>query len=410
MRRSPANDSRTSARTTGVAANEASSTPSSVSHCAPGSASVAVRTTIVPPPAATPCTPGSSVSASSAPSGDHRQTWIDVASSIGLAVNTMPGPSTVATARTCRSGGVTGSPSTSSRRAPSRSAHVTERPVGRDGRHARHELDPRLVVRPRRRSSVAPGRPGRRGAPRAARWSRRCTVMIRPASLQCTSARYGKLCAVPLDVDDRAVEADDVQRDVGVGGAGGRVRQLGRRGRRVGRVAEVPALHGRRVDAGDGEGRAVGAPPEAAVAVHLLGGDEVGAAPRDRLGLVGIAAGEEAPAPVELADAQQAAADVGDARASGSGRGSNTGPATGSSRAWPLISPPTNSRPPMANAVTVTSASVAKAVMPPADSRVRSRRARSSGGRSSSSRPEQVVGVGDEALLAGGRRRRPTGS
>ena len=118
--------------------------------------------------------------------------------------------------------------------------------------------------------------------------------------------------AVPLDVDDRAVEADDVQRDVGVGGAGGRVRQLGRRGGGIGGIAEVPALHRRRVDPGDGEGGAVGAPPVAAVAVHLLGGDEVGGAPRDRLGLVGLAAGEEAPATVELADAQQAAADVGD--------------------------------------------------------------------------------------------------
>ena len=66
---------------------------------------------------------------------------------------------------------------------------------------------------------------------------------------------------------------------------------------------------------------------------HLLGGDEVGAAPRDRLGLVVVAAGEHAPATVELADAQQAPADVGDASAGGSGRGSNTGPATGSSRA-----------------------------------------------------------------------------
>ena len=68
----------TSARSVGVAACDASSTPSSVSHCAPGSASVAVRTTTVPPPAATACTPGSSVSASSAPSGVRRQTWIDV--------------------------------------------------------------------------------------------------------------------------------------------------------------------------------------------------------------------------------------------------------------------------------------------------------------------------------------------
>ena len=59
---------------TGVAAADVSSTPSSVSHWAPGSASVAVRTTTVPPPAATVCAPGSSVSASSSPETVRRQT------------------------------------------------------------------------------------------------------------------------------------------------------------------------------------------------------------------------------------------------------------------------------------------------------------------------------------------------
>ena len=87
----PRNDRCTSARTTGVAANDVSSTPSRVAHCAPGSASVAVRTTIVPPPAATVWTPGSSVSASSCPSGVRRQTCSTVASSIGLARNTHAG-------------------------------------------------------------------------------------------------------------------------------------------------------------------------------------------------------------------------------------------------------------------------------------------------------------------------------
>ena len=58
----------------------------------------------------------------------------------------------------------------------------------------------------------------------------------------------------------------------------------------------------------------------------------------------------------------------------------------------PVISPPTNSRPPMANAVTVTSRSVAKAVMPPPVSRARSRRACSSGGRSSSRPPRSASG------------------
>ncbi len=75
----------------------------------------------------------------------------------------------------------------------------------------------------------------------------------------------------------------------------------------------MPSLHGRRVDTSDRQRGAVGAPPVAAKAVHLLGGDEVGAAPRDRLRLVVLAAGEDSPAPVELGDAEQPPADVGDA-------------------------------------------------------------------------------------------------
>ena len=273
---------------TGVAACDASSTPSSVSHCAPGSASVAVRTTTVPPPAATACTPGSSVSASSSPSGVRRQTWSTVASSIGLARNTIAGAvDASATARTCRSGGVTGSPSTSSRRAPSRSAHVTSAPSGRRRGHAGHELDPLRRPCPPSARSVAPVA-GSTSSTSTVRWSRRCTVMIRPSSVQCTSARYGNALAVPLDVDDAAVEADDVQRDVGV-----------RRCPPPGRPARSAASPGRpdRRCASAGTGAvstratasavAVGAPPVAAEAVHLLGGDELGAAPRDALGLVG---------------------------------------------------------------------------------------------------------------------------
>ena len=173
---------------------------------------------------------------------------------------------------------------------------------------------------------------------------------------------------------------------------------------RVGGVGEVPALDRRGVDAGDGQAGAVGAPPVAAEAAHLLGGDEVGAAPRDRLGLVVLAAGQDAPAAVELADAQQPAADVGDALGERIGTGVEHRAGDGQLAGLARHSPPTNSRPAMAKAVTVTAASVAKAVMPPAPSRARSRRARSSGGSSSSSRPpSRRLGVGDEALVAGRR-------
>ena len=123
----------------------------------------------------------------------------------------------------------------------------------------------------------------------------------------------GERLAVPLDVDDGAVEADHVQRDVGVRRSRRRVGELAGRLAGIGGISEVPALHGRRVDTTDRQRGAVGAPPVAAEAVHLLGGDEVGAAPRDRLRLVVVAAGEDSPAPVELGDAEQPTAHVGDA-------------------------------------------------------------------------------------------------
>ena len=59
------------------------------------------------------------------------------------------------TARTCRSGGLTGSPSTSSRRAPSRSAHATRRPSARSAGRAGHQLDPCVVVIDEQHSRLA---------------------------------------------------------------------------------------------------------------------------------------------------------------------------------------------------------------------------------------------------------------
>ena len=114
----------------GTAANDCSETPSRVSHDVVGSPSVAVRITTVGPPAAAACTPGSSVSASSAPPGRRRQTCSTVASSIGLARNTMPSAPAATTARTWRSVGVTGTPSTTRRRAPPKSVHVNSAPPG----------------------------------------------------------------------------------------------------------------------------------------------------------------------------------------------------------------------------------------------------------------------------------------
>ena len=84
--------------------------------------------------------------------------------------------------------------------------------------------------------------------------------------------------------------------------------------------------------------------------------------------------------PVELGDAQARPLTYAMRVAVGSGRGSNTGPSTPISRARPDTNPPANRRPATAKATTVPLRSVAYDVMPPAPSRARSRRARSSGG------------------------------
>ncbi len=123
----------------------------------PACSSVADRTTVVAPPTTTEWTPGLSTRATtSLPS--HRNTCSTVASSIGLAEKTTVSPVAAATARTCRSAGVTGSPSTSSRRAPSRSAVVTSRPspsrVGTPGTSSTHDV----VVVVRQHRGLAAGR------------------------------------------------------------------------------------------------------------------------------------------------------------------------------------------------------------------------------------------------------------
>ena len=204
-----------------------SSTPSSVSHCAFGSASVAVRTTTVPPPAATPCTPGSSVSASRLPSTDRRHTCSTVASSSGLARNSTPGPSTVATERTCSSAGVTGSPSTSRRRAPSRSAHVTSRPRG-SSRGTPPTSSTHASSWSRHRNDVAAGERvdvehGQLAL--IARLHGDDQSLVRP--LHVDEVRV--LIVVPVDGDHRPVEIDQMERRRRVGGAGGRIGDLARR-------------------------------------------------------------------------------------------------------------------------------------------------------------------------------------
>ena len=197
-----------------------------------------------------------------------------------------------------------------------------------------------------------------------------------------------------------------VQRHDGVVGAGGRVGDLGGGDVGVGRVGDPPPADRRRVDAGHGEALAVRGPPVAAAAAHLLGGDELGANPTRRPDRRRSPATRRRLTPSSSRDAQRTAADVGDApgrwdRAAGS----KTGPGTASSRGRrPTAARPTNSRPARAKAATTH---VGVGGVGDDDhrraSRARSRRARSSGGRSCSPSPaSRALGIGDEALVAGG--------
>ena len=175
-----------------------------------------------------------------------------------------------------------------------------------------------------------------------------------------------------------------MQRDVGVrrcrrrgSGDAGAAASAGRQGRRCTTAAPGPLSTRHAAIA-----RAVGAPPVAAETVHLLGGDEVGAAPRD----LGVGSRRRAPSCVPSSSAMRSRLPLTYAtrRASGSGCGSNTGPSTASSRAAALSRPADEQPAGERERGHGHRSSVANAVMPPAPSRMRSRRARSSGGRSSS--------------------------
>ena len=211
------------------------------------------------------------------------------------------------------------------RRAPSRSAAMTTRPSpstagtpGTSSTHASSLSSNRTVVAP-----VA----GSAASTSTWRWSRLCTVStsrsrVRPLHVD----QVGERAVVPRDLLAAAVEAEHLQRDVGVGRAGGRVGVLHRRLVGMRGIGDPPAGDRGRVDAGGHDGRAVGRPPVAAGAAHLLGGDELGRPPRD---LRVLLAGQLAAACRRAR--RCAASDRGRRRRggpSGSGRGSNTGPST----------------------------------------------------------------------------------
>ena len=278
---------------------------------------------------------------------------------------------------------------------------MTSRPIRGDGRHAGDEVHP-ASSRSSARSPRSPPTPDRSGgASRAGRGlDRHQQPGVAPADIGEVREDASRSHSTSTIEPSRPMTCSDTSA-LAVPAAGYGSSSVARG---IGGITEGASAAPAPCRRGDGEGRAVGAPPVAAVAVHLLGGDEVRRAPRHRLRLVRLAAGQQAPATVELADAQQAPADVRHPLRQRIRPGSNTGPATGSSRAVPLSRPPTNSRPPTANDADGDGGIGGEGGIPPADSRTRSRRARSSGG--GPRRHARGPRVGDEALLTR-RRRRP---
>ena len=300
---------------------------------------------------------------------------------------------------------MTGSPSTRSRRAPSRSAHVTSSPSSRESAGCP------LRARPSRRRC-------RRTGPTSLRWPGR-----RRASRRCAGPR--------LHGGDQSRWRSTARRS-GTRSAAGptRCRRPGRRARRCAATHRRSAC--RRTDSGTrrvaapdspdrrcGSGRtsavsalataidgAVGTPPEPASRFISSDGRELGIAPADGRGSSSPPA-TNAPRSVELGDAERVAVDVRDALGERDLDADRTpAPSTANSRASPPSRSATNSRPASANAASVKSLSTAYDVMPPADSLARSRRRRSSSGRSSSppssSGPaSSSSGIGDESFVAG---------
>ena len=191
-------------------------------------------------------------------------------------------PSTPRTPRTCRPGGVTGTGSspgapgglTSRRRVSSRSPVHTSAPSGGPGGDAGDDLQPaRVGVLAQHLGLAGAGvdgqQPHRPLVPALHHHQR--VVLALPAG----GHQVGERGVVDLDVHGGAVQPGQQEGHLGVRGAGGRIGHLGGRPLRVGGVGDVPPVDGRLVHPRDQQRRAVRGPPVAAVAVHLLGRDEL---------------------------------------------------------------------------------------------------------------------------------------
>ena len=145
---------------------------------------------------------------------------------------------------------------------------------------SRHQLDPRLVV--------VGERSGRRSRDDVDDQHLEITLVARlhhDGQTVLGPVHLGEIrepVAVPGHLGRSApVDRDEVERDLRVGGPGGGVADGSRWQRRLGRIGDVPHLHIGDIDPADRDDGSIRAPPVAALALHLLGGDEVGASPRD---------------------------------------------------------------------------------------------------------------------------------
>ena len=94
-------------------------------------------------------------------------------------------------------------------------------------------------------------------------------------------AQVLEFAAHPVDIDARAIEPHDREGDAGIVGARLRVPNRMRLDPRIDWRADPPGRDRRRVDTRREQVLTCGAPPETSRAMHLLGGDELGRAPRD---------------------------------------------------------------------------------------------------------------------------------
>ena len=241
--------------------------------------------------------PSRSVSASGSPPSSGTRHTASAMGSSAEACTIAASPSRPRSARTCRAAEDTIRPSTATRRrssatttctirAPSASAPAPGRKAGLPWAG----LHPDGVL-------VGPDLPGRAGVGVGhqhggpALVARQHLQRQRAAGLPAHVDEVGQRLAVPGDRRRRPVEVDHRQRDVRVGGARGRVARRDGGDVRVDRRGDPPRRNRGDVDARGDQALPVRGPPVAARAVHLLGGDELGEAPRH----VGVVVVQQSP-------------------------------------------------------------------------------------------------------------------